>query len=190
MNVTEERLKDALAAVGEAIGTQDVPLPAFAERRPRKAAFRRPALIAVSAAAVVAVSGGALAGGYSMTRDVSGRTAASEGTGRDVSVFFCAAKSGNPLCEGRDASREQKDAVRRRVELMPGVGRVTYESKRAASERFRSGFPNDEHLARMLRAGDVPDSLRVHVAGAKDATALMKAVLGSPGVDTVVVGPR
>lgn len=62
MNTTEERLKDALDAVGETLRPGDVPAPRFAERRAPRS-FRRAVPMAAAAAIAVAVGGGVLAGG-------------------------------------------------------------------------------------------------------------------------------
>ncbi|WUI00001.1 permease-like cell division protein FtsX [Spirillospora sp. NBC_00431] len=190
MSGPEDRLTDALKGVGETVRPGDVPPAPFPDRPP--AAVRRPLVMGAVIAAFVVVMGGMIAGGYvAVDRTLGDRGEPSAASAeRQVSVFLCIKASSKESCDGEDATEAQKQAIKRRLEAMPQVKRVTYESKRQAYERFKKHFRENENLVESTREGDIPDSFRARVANASDAKAVMRALLGSPGVDTVVVDPR
>ncbi|TDD79431.1 permease-like cell division protein FtsX [Actinomadura rubrisoli] len=186
MNATEERLRDALKTVGETLAAEDVPPPRFAGRR--RAMFSRPVLVAAAVAASAVVAVGGVTAGAVFT---SGEKARPLSPAREakVAVFLCVRTSSNPSCEKRDATAQQREAVKNLLERLPQVRKVEYESKRDAYERFKERFGKDERFLR-LQPGDVPDSMRVTLrAGAKPKTVMM-AVLGTPGVDQVLIEKR
>lgn len=195
MNGPEERLTDALRDVGETIRPEDVPPPRFADRG--TGVLSRPLTVSLAAAATVVVAtagvtAGVLASGDDGSRATSpplpsqsASPSASAGSGADVSVFFCIETSSNPSCQGKDATTAQRRALRARVEKLPAVSRVMYESKEEAFERFKNRFSKGPDWD--VRAGAIPDSLRIWLTDGANARDVQSAVLGEPGVDQVIV---
>ncbi|MGH3243477.1 MAG: permease-like cell division protein FtsX [Spirillospora sp.] len=189
MNEPEDRLTDALKNVGDTVRPGDVPPPPFPNRPPPRAA-RRPLVMGALIAAFVVVIGGMAAGGYvafDRTLGDGGPSAAS--AEREVAVFLCVKGSSARACDHQDATETQRQAIKRRLETMPKVQRVTYETKQQAYERFKKEFSDDKDLVESAREGDIPDSFRVLVANVADARAVQKELMGHPGVDTVVIDP-
>ncbi|MEV5831034.1 permease-like cell division protein FtsX [Spirillospora sp. NPDC052242] len=202
MNRTEERLKDALDAVGETLRPGDVPPPRFAERR-RTRTFRRIVpMVAAAAVVAVAAGGAALAGGVlDGTDGAAASPAASPSpstvrapTSVHVSVYLCTRTSSNEACRGRDATPREAQMIGKRLEAMSIVEHVDFESRMEAYERWRKRFASETEFEMSVRAGDLPEMYRVWVRGAgndaavrKGAVAVRRAVTGLPGVDQVVI---
>jgi hypothetical protein len=195
MNATEERLRDALKTVGDTIGPADVPEPRFAAPRRR---LSRPvlAVAAVAASAAVVVGGAALGGVFAPSSKIAplasppASPSPSAPTAPKITVFLCLKTSANPSCDGRKATGPQKQAIRRQLEAVPSVRGVEFESSTQALERFERRFRDSPWVDRMLKRGDIPESFRVTLAPGSDGRDAMKAVLGTPGVDTVIVEGR
>lgn len=193
MNATEERLRDALKTVGDTIGPEDMPEPRLAAGR-RRARRIAPAVVAVAACAAVvaggAVVGGALSSGGTVRPLTSMSASPSTAPTTLVTVFLCTKASPNPSCLHEKATEPQKQALRQGLEALPGVSGVEYESDGQAYERLKRRFPDSELFRRSVEVGDVPDSFRVVVGTRAEASFVQRSVLGSPGVDTVIVEGR
>lgn len=195
MNGTEERLRDALKTVGDTIGPADVPEPGFATRRRR---VSRPMLtVAAAAAAGAVVVSGAVLGGAFPSGDAarplappSAPPSPSNSTLPKIAVFLCLKTSANPSCDGRDVTEPQKRATRQLLEALPSVRSVVLEDGEEARQRFEKRFRNSPWIDKMLKNGDIPESFRVTLAPGSDGRDAMRAVLGTPGVDTVIVEGR
>jgi cell division transport system permease protein len=146
-------------------------------------------VVGVAAVVAVLLTGGTVAGGFLMMRDEPAKPAPSAGEERDVAVFFCVYTSSIPHCGRRDADEAQKTAVRQRLEGMPEVRGIRYESKEQAYENFKKAFADRKDLLEAARPGGIPDSLRVRVADIGTAQALKTELESAPGVDTVVIQP-
>ncbi|NEA28347.1 permease-like cell division protein FtsX [Actinomadura bangladeshensis] len=195
MNGTEERLRDALKTVGDTIGPADVPEPRFAARRRR---VSRPMLtVAAAAAAGAVVVSGAVLGGAFPSGDAarplappSAPPSPSNSTLPKIAVFLCLKRSANPSCDGRDVTEPQKRATRQLLEALPSVRSVVLEDGEEARQRFEKRFRDSPWIDKMLKNGDIPESFRVTLAPGSDGRDAMRAVLGTPGVDTVIVEGR
>ncbi|QFG22553.1 permease-like cell division protein FtsX [Actinomadura sp. WMMB 499] len=203
MNATEERLKDALGAVGETVRPGEVPPPRFARRRAPRA-YRRFVPMAAAAAIAVAVGGGALAGG-ALDRGPDG--AASPGgaptpaptvsaetkgaTGAYITVFLCTDPTvvDRAACHGRGASAREKQFIEQRLRTMPIVERAVYESKQQAYERFKERFAGSPEFEESVKVGAVPDAFRVRVRAGESPEAVQRRLEGVPGIAEVVVEP-
>ncbi|WP_344887486.1 permease-like cell division protein FtsX [Actinomadura meridiana] len=187
----EERLTDALKSVGETVEPGDVLPPPFPDT-PRRTSPHPLAMAAVIAASVVMV-GGAAAGGYvafdRTTGDHAGPNAAAS-NGRQVSVFLCVVTSSKRRCAKQNATDQQKQDIKRRLEQMPQVRSVEYESQLEAYKRIKKQFTGHKDFLASTRATDVPDSFRAQVADLQGARAVTLVMETLPGVDTVTIDPR
>ncbi|CNE79106.1 Uncharacterised protein [Mycobacterium tuberculosis] len=194
MNATEERLRDALKTVGDTIGPADVPGPRFTVRR---RSLSRPVLamaaVAASAAAIVggSVLGGAFSpGGRTASPASSASPSPSGSTAPKIAVFLCLRTSPNPSCNGKDVTGSQKRAIRQRMEALPSVRAIELEDRTQTRDRFERRSKNLAYVEQMLKSGGFPESFRVTLAPGADGKVVTMAVLGTPGVDTVIVGER
>ncbi|TDB89973.1 hypothetical protein E1264_06540 [Actinomadura sp. KC216] len=142
---------------------------------------------ALITAFVVFLAGVAATGYFVVDRTFGDENAASGERG--VSVFLCVPTTTNSACVTKTASELQKQDIKRRLEAMPQVRRVTYESQQQAYERFKKLYAHDEEFMARTRMSDLPDSFRVQVADEEAAKAVKAAIEGAPGVDTVVIDP-
>ncbi|SFO15121.1 permease-like cell division protein FtsX [Actinomadura madurae] len=146
-------------------------------------------LIAGAVVLAVALTAGASVGGILWMRDDASPEGSKPGE-REVSVFFCVRSSSEPRCGDGAATEQQRQAVKQRVTGMPKVRQVVYESQQQAYERARKTFADRKDLLAALRPEDLPDSLRVRVAGTRAAEAVKAALTSAPGVQEVVIQPR
>ncbi len=88
-----------------------------------------------------------------------------------------------------DATTEARDAIRRRLEPLPGVAQVDYVTKDEALRRFRGAFGDLAELSAELQSNPLPASLEAFLAPAPDSSAVARsiaaAVAGQPGVEEV-----
>ncbi|MFI0372037.1 permease-like cell division protein FtsX [Actinomadura sp. 1N219] len=156
---------------------------------PPSTALSRPLVMGALITAFVLMMAGVAVGGYLVVDRTfgEGKAASSE---RRVSVFLCAKTSDARRCRKEDATEQQKAEIKRRLDAMPQVRRVEYESREQAYASFKKRFVEDKELLEGVRPGDIPDSFRVRVADAEAAKAVKAAMDGVPGVDAVVIDPR
>jgi cell division transport system permease protein len=104
----------------------------------------------------------------------------------EVSIFLCAKTSSNPSCQKQDVTDQQRQALKGSLEKMPQVSNVEYENKQQAYERFKDRFAGSPGFVESTREGDIPDSFRVKLRNPEEYKAVAQAMLGQPGVDTVI----
>jgi cell division transport system permease protein len=104
----------------------------------------------------------------------------------EVSIFLCAKTSSNPSCQKQDVTDQQRQALKGSLEKMPQVSNVEYENKQQAYERFKDRFAGSPGFVESTREGDIPDSFRVKLKNPEEYKAVAQAMLGQPGVDTVI----
>ncbi|MGP4026597.1 permease-like cell division protein FtsX [Actinomadura sp. 3N407] len=104
----------------------------------------------------------------------------------EVSIFLCAKTSSNPSCQKQDVTDQQRQTLKAQLEKMPQVSAVEYEDKQQAYERFKDRFAGSPGFVESTREGDIPDSFRVKLKNPEEYKAVAQAVLGQPGVDTVI----
>lgn len=104
----------------------------------------------------------------------------------EVSIFLCAKTSSNPSCQKQDVTDQQRQTLKAQLEKMPQVSGVQYESKQQAYERFKDRFAGSPGFVESTREGDIPDSFRVKLKNPEEYKAVAQAMLGQPGVDTVI----
>lgn len=104
----------------------------------------------------------------------------------EVSIFLCAKTSSNPSCQKQDVTDQQRETLKGQLEQMPQVSEVQYENKQEAYERFKDRFAGSPGFVESTREGDIPDSFRVKLKNPEEYKAVAQAMLGQPGVDTVI----
>ena len=106
----------------------------------------------------------------------------------EMSVYFCIKTSANPVCEQTGpASAQEKTALQQRLQSMPQVQFVVYQSQAQNFTSFRQEFSNEPSLVKSTPNGSIPDSLEVKLKNPQaDYNIVASAVNGASGVDTVV----
>ncbi|MFD0685262.1 permease-like cell division protein FtsX [Actinomadura fibrosa] len=104
----------------------------------------------------------------------------------EVSIFLCASTSSNASCQKKDVTEQQRSALKSQLDKMPQVADVQYENKQQAFARFKDRFAGSPGFVESTREGDIPDSFRVKLKNPEEYKAVAQAMLGQPGVDTVI----
>lgn len=104
----------------------------------------------------------------------------------EVSIFLCARTSSNNACQKQDVTEQQRAALKGTLAKMPQVSNVQYETKQQAYTRFKDRFSGSPGFVESTREGDIPDSFRVKLKNPEEYKVVAQAMLGQPGVDTVI----
>ncbi|TDD79468.1 permease-like cell division protein FtsX [Actinomadura rubrisoli] len=104
----------------------------------------------------------------------------------EVSIFLCAKTSSNPSCQKQDVNDTQRKTLQDQLKKMSQVSDVQYENKQQAYTRFKDRFAGSPGFVESTREGDIPDSFRVKLKKPEEYKAVAQAMLGQPGVDTVI----
>ncbi|MBG0813362.1 permease-like cell division protein FtsX [Planomonospora sp. ID82291] len=147
------------------------------------AASRHPA----GAAALTPAPDGPWAGGQKISPPPDGPWP----QGATFSVFLC--KAGDPFenCGGRALTAKQRRALQARLEAMPEVGEVEFESRREAYENFKEHNADEKALISAISAEDIPESFRGTLHRRADRASFESAMEKTAGVSSVwVLGGR
>lgn len=102
-----------------------------------------------------------------------------------VTIFMCTEDSGEPACDKKAVTEEQKDAIKAQLDQMrPLVKNVYYESEQQAYDRFQKQFRNSP-LAGNVRVGDIPQNFRVQLSDPTKYEVIVSSFEGAPGVGAV-----
>ena len=102
-----------------------------------------------------------------------------------VTIFMCTEDSGEPSCDKKGVTEEQKEALQAQLEQMrPLVKNVYYESEQQAFDRFQKQFRNSP-LAGNVRVGDIPQNFRVQLSDPTKFDVIVSSFEGAPGVGAV-----
>jgi cell division transport system permease protein len=82
-------------------------------------------------------------------------------------------------------STEQNDRLLRRLQDMPEVAAVDYESKQEACDRFRELFKNQPDLVNNVRCSALPASFRVKLVDPEKFEVVKAQMEGQPGVEVI-----
>ncbi|MEU9016275.1 permease-like cell division protein FtsX [Actinomadura sp. NPDC048394] len=104
----------------------------------------------------------------------------------EVSIFLCAKTSSNANCQKQDVTDQQRSEIQAQLKKMPQVSNVQYENKQEAFARFKDRFAGSPGFVQSTREGDIPDSFRVKLKNPEEYKPVAQAMLGHPGVDTVI----
>jgi cell division transport system permease protein len=86
-----------------------------------------------------------------------------------------------------NVSPDESDRLLERLQAMPEVARVTYESKKEAYERFKVLFRNQPDLVNNVSAHALPASFRVKLVDPeRDFQAINAQLQGQPGIERIV----
>ncbi|WP_460356759.1 permease-like cell division protein FtsX [Actinoallomurus acanthiterrae] len=106
-----------------------------------------------------------------------------------VAIYLCSKISANPSCHRQDATRAQQDAVDAALKKLPQVRRIEHITSAEAYAEAKKQFAGSK-IGDTIRPGDIPTSFRVTLRRPADRQAILKALMGRPGVDQVVTGSR
>ncbi|XVX21502.1 permease-like cell division protein FtsX [Actinomycetota bacterium] len=102
-----------------------------------------------------------------------------------VTVFLCTEDSGQPNCDGKAVTDEQKETVKTQLESMkPLVKNVYFESEQEAYDRFQKQFRNSP-VAGNVSVGDIPQNYRVQLSDPSKYDVIVSTFEGAPGVGAV-----
>ncbi|GAA2138844.1 permease-like cell division protein FtsX [Actinomadura napierensis] len=104
----------------------------------------------------------------------------------EVSIFLCAKTSSNANCQKQDVTDTQRESIKQQLQKMANVSDVQYETKQQAYSRFKDRFSGSPGFVQSTREGDIPDSFRVKLKNPEEYKPVAQAMLGRPGVDTVI----
>ena len=98
---------------------------------------------------------------------------------------MCTEDSGEPACDKKSVTDEQKQAIAGQLEEMkPLVKNVYFESEQQAFDRFQKQFRNSP-LAGNVRVGDIPQNFRVQLSDPTKYDVIVSSFEGAPGVGAV-----
>lgn len=104
----------------------------------------------------------------------------------EVSVFLCVESSPNPACKGNvPVPQSEKDQIKQRLQGLPQVEHVYYESQQQAYERFKEKFKNTPEFVKVTQPQFLPDSFRVKLKDPKQFAPVEQAIQSQKGVDLV-----
>ncbi len=83
-------------------------------------------------------------------------------------------------------SQADSDRILAKLNAMPEVAKVRYESKQQAYERFKALFANQPDLVNNVSANALPASYRVKLADPSKFAVIYAQIQGQPGVEQVV----
>jgi cell division transport system permease protein len=83
-------------------------------------------------------------------------------------------------------SQADSDRILAKLNAMPEVDHVRYESKQQAYERFQALFANQPDLVNNVSANALPASYRVKLADPSQFRVIYAQIFGQPGVEQVV----
>ncbi|MEV5746934.1 permease-like cell division protein FtsX [Actinoallomurus sp. NPDC052308] len=104
----------------------------------------------------------------------------------EVSIYLCNRLSANQNCHKSEPSPGQKAEIKKQLESMPQVAKVTQETAQEAYERAKQQFKDSPGIAGSIQPGDIPDSFRVKLKDPKNFAAVVAQMNSRPGVDQVV----
>ncbi|HWC32942.1 MAG TPA: permease-like cell division protein FtsX, partial [Actinomycetota bacterium] len=81
-----------------------------------------------------------------------------------------------------DSSRQEIDALNRKISEMPEVNAVYFESKREAFQNFRQQFADSEDLVQNVSPDAIPASYRVKLVNPEEFEVISARLQGDPAV--------
>jgi cell division transport system permease protein len=148
--------------------------------------LRRNLTMTMALIVVVAISLSLLGTGFLFVKQVDRARSFWQGK-VEMSVYFCISSSPNPVCQNNPATEQEKQQLEQRLQSMPQVQFVVYQSQAQNFVNFQQEFSNEPSLVKNAPHNSIPDSLEVKLKNpGADYGIVSSAVTGAPGVDTVV----
>ncbi|MER5426880.1 permease-like cell division protein FtsX [Streptosporangium roseum] len=107
--------------------------------------------------------------------------------GADFTLFLCRSDDPFDSCRERAITPKQRRALQTRLEAMPQVAEVRFESRAQAWANFKEHNADNETLLSVLGPGDMPESLNGTLHRRADTEPFRTAMKKTPGVSTVYV---
>ncbi|MFW5420219.1 ABC transporter permease [Nocardiopsis sp. CNT-189] len=103
-----------------------------------------------------------------------------------VTVYMCTDVSPSKVCqENGAATKEDRESLQADLESLPEVSSVKYVTAAEAWKEFQDRFSENQALTEAAQEGDIPDNFRVQLKDPNQFDAVLNAVEGRPGVDSV-----
>ncbi|MBW8487269.1 hypothetical protein [Actinomadura parmotrematis] len=173
MNSTEARLADALRAAGDTIGPADVADPTLTPGGARRR-WKAPVALLSAAAAAAVIAGGTLLGpaGHDARPAAGGSSPTPSATPAAevrVSIVLCGRKSTVPRCRRSPATENDRKRLLNELQTFAYVRSIDAKADYEIAPKKGSNL------------------IWARVATQDDAQRLARALLGRPGVESVVV---
>ncbi|MGN9842928.1 permease-like cell division protein FtsX [Nonomuraea sp. H19] len=182
----EDRLRQALTEAGATIDTSTLkPL-----RAPERGRFRVDFRLVVVATAVVfagAATAVGLGGAGGADHMVATQPEPAQNDKAEIVIFLCAKSAPKEsLCQGRNVSAEEVQAIEQKVKSLPQVEEVFSVDQAAAYEDFRVDFADNKPLLDAVKVTDLPRSFRLKLKEGADREQVQQAFRTMAGVQSVV----
>ncbi|MBB5432814.1 cell division transport system permease protein [Nocardiopsis composta] len=103
-----------------------------------------------------------------------------------VTVYMCTDVSPSKTCqENGAATNEDRESLQADLEALPEVSSVKYVTASEAWKDFQDRFSENQALTEAAQEGDIPDNFRVQLKDPNQFDAVLNAVEGRQGVDSV-----
>ncbi|MEP6463653.1 MAG: permease-like cell division protein FtsX [Frankiaceae bacterium] len=103
----------------------------------------------------------------------------------NVSVYLCGPTSTEATCAGHAVTEAERTAIRAKLESLPVVTQVYYESSEAAYANAKRLFRNSPDLIKNIDPAALPESFRVKLSDPKRFDVIQSAFAGQAGVQQV-----
>jgi cell division transport system permease protein len=103
----------------------------------------------------------------------------------EVSVFLCHKNTAITTCQGKGITDQQRDALKAKLEALPGVEQVIYEDQNTAFKNFKQTLSSNNLLSQVTKAEDMPTSFRIKLTDPDNYQPVVQAAQGQPGVAQV-----
>jgi len=103
----------------------------------------------------------------------------------NVSVYLCGPTSAEPTCANHTVTQAERDAIRAKLEALPVVKQIYYESSAAAYQNAKKLFRNSPDLIKNIDPAALPESFRVKLTDPKRFDMVESSFAKQPGVQQV-----
>ncbi|MER6943226.1 permease-like cell division protein FtsX [Nonomuraea sp. NPDC000554] len=104
-----------------------------------------------------------------------------------ISVFLCTKTTPDPDCKGKAATQQQMQALKTKIESLPGVQPpVAFEDQVAAYENFKKSYGSNKALVEAAGVDDMPPSFRVKLKDPDNYQPVIQQIEGQPGVAQII----
>lgn len=103
----------------------------------------------------------------------------------NVSVYLCGPTSVEKTCAGHAVTEAERAAIRTKLEALPVVKQVYYESSEAAYANAKRLFKNSPDLIKNIDPAALPESFRVKLTDPKQFGVIQASFTGQAGVQQV-----
>ena len=105
----------------------------------------------------------------------------------EISVYLCKKDDPFPNCKNKGAiNDEQKGQLRQRIQAMPEVESVQFETQQQAYENFKKQYATNTVMLSAIKAEDLPESFRIKLKDPDNYGGVVQSLTGATGVSNIV----